>query len=254
METTIIGVPKSNGFLKRREYECVLEERKNLVNLFMGLSLPYKTVDSFWPRDFFVSHREKIHLRKKYGNYADGGYVLAFPKFVVALADISRREDDFLDSPDERYERLRHLYGVNTRILPNLNLRLNPNLRQHVDMVLLPIPKRGICFVDRSYYIENRDVLERFGEANEMKLLQVEHDYSKPTWPCNSLILENGGVMFAIVNSDVNSSFRARLVNYDVRPIDTPFFSNCRQGGGIHCATNSVPESFLKKADELVLD
>jgi len=83
----------------------------------------------------------------------------------------------------------------------------------------------------------------------------VENDYSKPSYPCNSLIIKKDGRIIVITNETDNKRFISRLLkDYDLDVIAVPFEVNCANGGSVHCATNTItiPDNYKGGIDDLL--
>src|SRR3989344_8799746 len=72
------------GIHETRFNKDMVKERRALKKALEQEGLEIKVVDQNWPRDFFVSHNGEVLTRKKYGNYAEGGYILNGDSFIIA--------------------------------------------------------------------------------------------------------------------------------------------------------------------------
>jgi hypothetical protein len=194
----------------------------------------------------------KLHLSSKNRFYADGGYIVHRPEFTLACANVSFDRGKTKHGSEERFKRLKRLYGNDIFILPSPDLGWNLNLSPHIDLVVLPIPEAGVIFVDKQYYNQNAhesidNLCTRFG----LKLEIVDNDYARPSYPCNSLVVTKGTDPLVITNSTGNEGFLRKLDDYCIEYLAVPFSNNCANGGSIHCATNALPERRLKEIADI---
>jgi hypothetical protein len=238
MDLVLVGVfePKDES---ERE---MLEERVSLIAKLESHKVPFLAVDSIWPRDDFVFFNNKLLSRKIYGHYADGGYVRSYPQFTVACAGVSEDENSGkTDSTDDRLRKLRKLYGKNIQIIPDPNYTLNDELRPHSDMVIFPIPDKRLVYVDAIYYKENNDAIDNFSKRFNLGVRTVFNNYGVPSWPCNTLSIKDENRTINITNIVGNGDFIHQLEELGNKVISLPFMANCKRGGSVNCATNTIP-------------
>lgn len=246
-EIVIVGMFEPRG----KHQECALEERRKLIRNLIKLNVSQRRVKEMWPRDSFVYHEGSLHCQAFHGNYADGGFLLNFPSLIMCSDAISEDEAKTRNSSAilaYRQLKLWRLYRERAEVLPSPNLEKNPNIVPHIDYVVLPIPQKKVIFVDEDYFIRYEDDVSRFCDRRGFRFETVYNDYENPSWPCNSLVLETPMGLTAFVNSDSDGRFIHSLESYGIRVVGLPFSNNCRMGGGIHCATNSVPRSYINSA------
>lgn len=246
-EVVIVGMFKPKG----KQEESALKERSNLVRDLTRAHVTHRQVAEMWPRDSFVYHEGFIHRQSQHGNYADGGYLLNFPGLVMCSAAISESEEETRDITGVlayRTLKLWRLYRERAEVLPPPKLNLNETLVPHIDYVVLPVPQKRVLFVDEDYFLENKEDVKKFCANKAYNLETVYNDYENPTWPCNSLVIETQKGLTAFINSDSDGRFVHALERHGIIPIGIPFSTNCRLGGGIHCATNNVPRSYIDSA------
>lgn len=236
--------------------ENMVNERKRLAKALEKNTINYKIVNSKWPRDDFVNHNGKIFSRDKYGFYADGGYILNNSEFTLACSEVSSEvpsiPNSFKDNSEKRYSKLQDLYGKDIFILPAPDLSWNQDMSPHIDLVVLPIPEIGTVFTDSRYYEEiAKDEIDNLSEKYQLKVSKVDNDYENPSYPCNSLILRQSKNPKVIVNSKGNKRFIDNLEKRGLETIAVPFSNNCFKGGGIRCATNTIPSEQQKFFSEL---
>ena len=232
--------------------EKMLLERRILLEALQSNGIDAVNIDCKWPKDSFISHSGKVYKRKNYGFYADGGYVLNNDEFTLACSEVSFSDDMYTDTPDERYKLLQNLYGKNIFILPPPDKSLNFNLSPHIDLVVLPILERKLLFVDFMYYRTNHESLGLLCDKYNLTLKIVPNDYSKPSYPCNSLLIRNNGRISVVTNEINNKNFILTLRDYGLDIIDIPFEANCANGGSVHCATNTIPENYTGNIEDLL--
>jgi len=250
-EILVIGIIKPVN----HEEDDMMHERQQLLDLLEQNSIPYDKVEHPWPRDLFVSFNGKILEEKEHYRYADGGFVIVRPEFTLICDEVSKKAIiSGRDKPEKRYEKLINLYGPNFHILPAPNVKLNEAMPPHIDLVILPIPERGVLFADRRYTMDNRRTITNLCNKLNLNLELVDHDYKNPSWPCNSVIINNDGRLFAITNSDKNEHFISRLNSYGITSLATPYSANCQQGGGIFCSTNTCPRDKFSQVEKLCRD
>ncbi len=239
-----------------REQETALNERAELMKQIIKMSVSQRRVREMWPRDTFVFHNGCIHKQSQHGNYADGGFLYTFDGLVMCSRAISDDtfhlgKEDACSSYAERRLKLWRLYHERADVLPSPNLKKNPNIVPHIDYVVLPVPQRNVLFVDEDYFLENEKDIRSFCSRRGFAIETVYNDYENPSWPCNSLVLQSSHGLIAFVNQDSDGRFIYSLQHPGIKPIEIPFSTNCSLGGGIHCATNTVPRAYIDKALEL---
>lgn len=141
------------------------KERMKLSRTFKKMNVPYLFVGDRWPRDSYVYFNGEVHKQNQHGNYADGGFLFAFPGFLLCSESVAL--DDGLDFNTRRYfahrtMKLWRLYRSRADILPTPNLSLNPHMAPHIDYVTLPIPQKNVLFVDEDYFLEYQVDVEDF--------------------------------------------------------------------------------------------
>jgi hypothetical protein len=248
MDTVLVGVFEPKNNIERE----MMHERRSLIEKLNETKVPCIAVHSIWPRDDFICHKSNVYFREKYGHYADGGYVRAYPDFTIACAGVSENEErGFADSPEQRIARLRSLYGPNIQIVPNPDYTLNDELRPHSDMVIFPITDKKIVFVDQIYLTAHRELIENFAQRYKLEIRGIKNDYDNPSWPCNTLSLRNGAGLVNVTNQTHNEAFIGQLQSLGHKVIGVPFMNNCRKGGSVHCATNTIPGEKLPELREI---
>jgi len=246
-EMLIVGIIEPTNSTQDK----MVSEREQLLDILNQNSIPCRKVEHNWPRDLFVSFKGQILEERDHYRYADGGHIVVRPEFTLVCAEVGKLATFERDKPEERYEKLLNLYGPNFHILPSPNTKLNNSMCPHIDLVVLPIPERGVLFADRRYVMDNRRVIPDLCDKLSLNLELVDNDYKNPSWPCNSVIINNDGKLFAITNSDQNESFMSRLNAYGITPLAVPYSENCMQGGSIHCSTNTCPQNKLAEVERL---
>lgn len=237
------------------EEDDMMCEREQLLDILEENSIPYEKVDYPWPRDLFVSFKGKVLEDKHHGKYADGGFITVRPEFTLVCAEVSKKAAPFeRDNPEKRHEKLLNLYGPNFYILPTPNVKLNDSMSPHIDLVVLPVPERGVLFADRRYTMDNRRAIFDICDKLSLNLELVDNDYKNPTWPCNSVIINDDGKLFALTNSDQNEIFMSRLRAYGITPLAVSYSKNCEQGGSTFCSTNTCPMDKLSQVEKLCRD
>ncbi|MBD3310115.1 hypothetical protein GF351_02760 [Candidatus Woesearchaeota archaeon] len=234
----------------------MMEERDELMKNLDKEGIPYTRVWSKWPQDDFVSHKGEVFLRKDYGFYADGGYVFALDSMIIVGEHASRRQKGYNHTPEQRGRILKMIFGeTDYVVLPSPDCRWHPDMVPHIDLVSLPVPQKAKMYVDKRYLDMTKNsckddaqrilgrrgnVLEEITERLGMELKAVRHDYSRPSYPCNTQVVEHEGDLYAITNSD-SKEFVHMLRKDGFRVIAVPFSANCSRGGSVHCATNLCP-------------
>lgn len=251
METLLVGMIEPSN----KTVEAMMKERQGLLDLLARTSIPHRKVENIWPRDLFVSFKGEIYENEKQGRYADGGFIIVRDDFTLVCDKVSKglvayEEDDY----HERFEKLTKLYGSNFHILPSPDIKLNQAMSPHIDLVLLPVPERKVLFADRRYNYDNPGVLRSLCRSLDFNLELVDHDYKNPSWPCNSVIVNHNGKLFALTNSIGNEDFTSRLMDYGIAPLAVPFYANCKEGGSLHCSTNTCGEDKIALAEKICKD
>jgi hypothetical protein len=228
-------------------------ERLVLRNTMESVGVPIVPVEVSWPRDYLVSHKGKVHLKKERGFYADGGYVLSRPNFTMICADVSRDWDgNDIDSIDVRTAKIKSMYGENAFVFAAPDPDMDPAICPHIDLMMLPIVERKILFVDAKYLSRHKVAIDQFSSRNSLEVRQVGDNYNKRSWPCNSFIYNNGHDIYAFVEKEVPNDFTHTLADLGITVIRVPFINNCSTGGSVHCATNSVPLKYYQDNPSIV--
>lgn len=239
MEKVLIGTFDA----KTAQDKLRLEERAELAKRLKENGIPYQIVQSEWPRDCFVNFNGRVYTRKDHGFYADGGYILPNRDLTFACSAVSQGENGEIDSPELRFKKLKSLYR-NAQVMPAPNPLLNRFISPHIDLVLLPLMERGVLFADQNYFDENKQDIDGLPNRHGLRMELLAQDYTNPTWPCNTLILRRGEEIIAVTNEHANSGLIPKLARLGVKVITTPFSHNCRVGGSVACATNTIPEGY----------
>ncbi|MEK6928978.1 MAG: hypothetical protein AABW65_03420 [Nanoarchaeota archaeon] len=122
MDTIIIGQFKPETLGDSKEELEMLKEREMLIEAVASSGFPYQIVSAKWPRDTFTIYKDNIYERKRFGNYADGGYVLTRPNFTLTCSELSVNDKGERESEEYRYKILKKLYKSHFHILPHLTL------------------------------------------------------------------------------------------------------------------------------------
>ena len=243
--------------VKPKEVEIarqVIAERRELMRLLSDFGIPYKPVSVSWPRNSYVFHDNRIYTRKEHSYYADGGMILAYPNFTLASSDVSlfpRQKDPH--SLGEVMNKLERLYGENVAVLPSPR-HVSAKYADHIgdiDLVLLPIPERGVLFVDESYDHGAQRSVDEVCERFNLKKQLVSQDGFRPCWPCNSFIFKTENISM-IANSASGSDFLNRIRDLGIELITLPFSGNNYYNGSIRCATNSLPKNYPRNIESLL--
>ena len=238
MQTIVVGNFEATG-IDREHHLKMLAERADLTNSLKQANIPFELTDTQWPRNSYVLFNGKRLDKEQLQLYADGGYILSHPRFTLACAEVSNPECLPKDDPNIRYQKLQELYGKDIFILPSPDLSLNDHMSPHIDLVVLPIHQKKILFVDHKYYFEiAKKEVDRVIQETKYKLIILPSNYQIPSFPCNSLIVEDREGLVAVTNSDRNRQFIDLLKAQGVKVIAVPFSANCSRGGSVHCATN----------------
>jgi len=251
MKEPIVFVGSFEPRKEDRLMKPLADERGNLIRILQSKDIPVRIVNELWPRDTFVYYRRAIHRATEQGNYANGGYVMPFPKFTMACNGIGVDEPrELRDSPAEEHQKLKEIYGNEIELFPNPRIIMKGREKHlpHVDLVVLTIPERKVTFIDETYYLKNKKAFNDFCERRGFNLETAECDYLKPTWPCNSLVLPDEKDLLLFTCAQKNKDFASKLKKYDIQVIEVPFANNCAYGGGVHCASNAVPKQFEEEA------
>lgn len=234
--TLLVGMPKDAD----RE---LIKERKSLADLLRKEDFPVQEVDVYWPRNCFVSHNDKIYWEFEHGSYADGGFIITAPEFVIASSYVNFHSQE---NYNERLNRLKRMYNKSKiLVIPDPHQSNGEETSTfespHIDLVVLPIPLRKLLIIDSSYYkIHTRDV-ENLSQALEYKILIVKTG-NPPNWPCNALVIEHDNKLIAYTNSD--SDLKNMLKPYDIEVKGVSLKKNCEEGGSVRCITNVFPEGY----------
>mgnify|MGYP001578883935 FL=1 len=236
-DTILVGTPRNI------DHEFI-DERENLVKILDKECFAAKKADVCWPRDCFVNHNGRILKENEHGAYADGGYVVDFPGFILASVVVSFH---FGDSPEERISKLKKIYPDSKIRILNAPYWSTPDIpyTAHIDLVVLPIPQRKLLIVDDIYLRNNKKEIEFLLEETGFQFETVPSCNGQ--FPCNSLVAEGRDNLIVFGPPGLG----VVLPKYDIRYVELDMRKNFIDGGGVRCATNILPANYKGELDFL---
>jgi hypothetical protein len=211
-----------------------------------------------WPRDEFVHVDDRVVTAFDSEGVADGGYFCLGGDYLLVgdgLGDLvtgfkgadfrglrgEARKDEAYTGLSEKV--LEYFPGKRVHILPTGSVDCVGH--HHLDMSVLLVPRAGLLLVD-SYYgrlSSESSIFDEIAEVENLRPLRFDGRADGVQYPLNALVLPRDADEVAFVNAEAVSLSRL-LRDAGVFVREVPILQAEMSQGGIHCMTNTLPESY----------